>query len=757
MVSVLSRHRRFFSLVSLVVLAAGLQAEPLSRHTEIDFFRDVPSRNLKGLASRSDGRLVAGPVLTELTGPAPADLLWCLEPTGTNQWLIGTGPDGKIFEATLDSAKNTYTTKLVADLDEPHIFAIRRLADGALLVGTSPKGALFLIRDGKPVARVTLPVDSIFDVLPSDGANEMLVATGNPGRIYAVNLAQFAKAGLAPEKIIDAKKLAERGLRVWGEIRDRNVRRLARLSDGRVAAGSAPKGNLYTFDATGGAPVILQENRDAEVTDLLPQPNGDLFAAIVFASSQGPGRLNPPPKTKEKEKEESDSDQPPAIEKFTGRSSLVWFPANGFPEILTSRSGQSFYRLARHGDLIVVSGGEQGELLGYDLKARLALTFAGSASAQLNALVPLPGTAGRFLALRNNAPGLAVLDFTATGPRSADTRRLDLGVQGTLGALRFNRLRSLEPTQLALEARTSNGTDDLEGWSPWTALKFSEGGWRAADAQRGRYVQVRLKLADTANPASTAIQMDKATLYHLPQNRRPMLGDFRVFPPNLGLVPMPEPPPPTTATLAQLLSSSSGNGEKEKKKDSFLSSQVVPQPGTQLVLWTVNDPDNDELAFTFSIRRDGDTAWTDLAVNVREPYAQFDITHLPEGVYFTKLVATEQAPRPAADRLTTTFEIDDLVIDRTPPELLQASAERVGDKVIVTVRGRDALSLLEGIDITFNNGVKESVEQPADGLRDSREETFVLEIPLTKVSGATSVEVILYDAVGNSVARRLAL
>ena len=51
--------------------------------------------------------------------------------------------------------------------------------------------------------------------------------------------------------------------------------------------------------------------------------------------------------------------------------------------------------------------------------------------------------------------------------------------------------------------------------------------------------------------------------------------------------------------------------------------------------------------------------------------------------------------------------------------------------------------------------MRETVEQPADGVRDGREETFVLELPLARLSNATSLEVTLSDLAGNSVARRL--
>ncbi|MBI4627062.1 MAG: hypothetical protein HY736_28040 [Verrucomicrobia bacterium] len=796
---------QLFLLVGFACFLSSSLAEPLSKKTDIDFFRDVPSRNLKGLGTRSDGRLVAGPFLVEIAVAAPADLLWCLEPTpDPAKWLVGTGAEGKIIEVTFEPGNATYAARDLAKLDDPQVFALKRLTDGSILAGTSPKGALYLVRDEAPVARTLLPVDSIVDLLLLD-ENTALAATGNPGRIYRIDLKQFAGSGINAEKIRDAKILAERGITLFGEIRDRNVRRIAALADGRIVAGSAPKGNVYAFprEGTGAAsdarapvvpatskskpagavqppppspgsaakaePVILQENKDAEVTDLLPQPNGDLYATIVYSTSTGETRITPIASTKSGRdgKEEPPPPPPPAqVERFAGRSALIWFPADGFPETLAARPNTAFYRIARHGDVLIVAGGEQGELIGYDLKARLSLTFAGSISSQLNSIAPLTGAAGKFLVLRNNAPGLALLDFNATGPREAETRRLDLGTPARLGALRFNRLRNLSGGNLVPELRTSNGSDEVEGWGPWTPLNASDdAGWRA-DGLRGRYAKLRLRIAGPENasgppsvrdeagrgrPFST-LEIDRATIYSLPQNRRPLLQDFRVLTPGYSIIPAAEQPPPASVTLSQTLQ---GPKDDDRRKGNFLSSQVVPSPGAQVVTWTVVDPDGDNLVCTFSIRREDNPGWTDVAAATRDSYAQFDTAHLPDGVYFTRLVATETAPRPRAERLVQTFETDDLVVDHTPPEAIEATAIRVGESVVVTVRGRDRLSLLDGIEVIFNNGVREIVEQPADGVRDGREETFRLDVPLAKVSNATSLEVTLFDVAGNGTARRL--
>ncbi len=748
-------------------------AEPLSKKFDLDFFRDLPSRNLRGLATRSDGRLVAGPVLTELKGPVPADLLWCFTPISETQWLIGTGPDGGIIEATLDLEHLTVSSRELLKIGEPHLFALRRLANGDLLAGTSPHGGLVLVRDGKIHARLSLPVDSIFDLLvvpttPTD-AEFVLVATGNPARIYRLNPTTFATAGIIPDKVTDAAQLTAKGLTLFGEIRDRNIRRLARFTDGRIAVGSSPKGNLYVFPAPitsapvpQASPLLLQENRDAEVTDLLPQANGDLYATLVFASTGGDARINLAP-TKPKEKTDTAVTPPPVaftppVEKFSGRSTLVFIPDQGFPENLVTRSNLAFYQLARTGDTLLIAGGELGELLGYDLKNRLPLTFAGSTSSQLNALAPIPGAPGRFLLLRNNAPGLAVLDFNASSERSAETRRLDLGAPALLGALRFDHLRNLTREQLSLEIKTSFGSDEIEGWTDWVALNAPDAAdpaWRGATL-RGRYAKLRLKLSANAN----ALEIGKPTLFILPQNRRPTLQEFRFLTPNFALIPGSESTPSLTTSISQILNSSGkddDSGAAKRSKAAFLASQIVPSPGSQIALWTLADPDGDNLTATFSIRHENESTWTDLAVSSHEPYIVFDTARLPDGIYFSRLIATETAPRASAERLSLTFETDQLLVDHSPPIILEATATRTTTGLKFTIHGRDTLSLLEGAEIILNNGTHETVEQPADGIRDARDETFTIEISLARTASATAAEVTLYDSAGNATTRRITL
>ena len=730
----------------LLSALAPLSADPLTKQLEVDFGRDVASRNLKGLATRSDGRVLPGPVFTDLAGPRLGEILWTLRPAAANRFLVGTGPDGKVQEVTFNPKDSSYTVREVADVAETNALALLPRPDGTLLLGTSPTAALYLFKDGKATARVPLPADSVFDFLPlPDGT--VLAATGNPGKIYRLDLKKLAAAGLTEGKAGDDKLLAGNGVTLFCEIRDRNVRKLARLADGRVIAGSSPKGNVYSFGPAGGPPVILQENRDAEVVDLLPLDEGGFYAAFVFTTETA-SRLNRPADPKAADSK----DKPPAVEEkpgFIGRSSVVRFPADGFPESVLTKPNVALYRLARHNGWLLLTAGELGDTFGYDPVARRSLTFAGSTSSQLNDVAPLGD--GRFLLLRNNAPGLALLSFAPAPVRELETRRLDLGTAAELGAFRFARLRGVEPAGLKLEIRTNFGSDELEGWTPWTELKARDGAF-GAEGLRGRYVKLRLQVTAGAED----FQLDKATLYHLPQNRRPALTDFRILAPNLGLIPAGERPPSATVTLGQLLAPGARD-ENDKRKDTLLGSQVVPQPGTQIVLWTVNDPDGDNLTHTFSIRPEKSDTWTDLAVNTPESYLQFETGGLAEGLYFTRLAVSELAPRPAAQRLSYTFETDNLLVDRTPPVITATAVNRSGGNLLLSVTGRDALSLLEGAEFVLNNGYHTTVVSPADGLLDSREETFVAEIPEARAAGASSVEIVIYDHPGNASSTRLPL
>src|SRR5258708_8728225 len=139
--------RLFSGFVFAVSGVVTLGAAPLTRQLEVDVARDVASRNLKGLATRSDGRVLPGPVFTDLAGPRLGDILWQLKPAGPNRFLVGTGPEGKVQEVTFNPKDNTYTVREVADVAATQAIAGQPPADRRLLIGTPPTPTLYLVHD----------------------------------------------------------------------------------------------------------------------------------------------------------------------------------------------------------------------------------------------------------------------------------------------------------------------------------------------------------------------------------------------------------------------------------------------------------------------------------------------------------------------------------------------------------------------------------------------------------------------------------
>jgi hypothetical protein len=748
--------RKICAAAGLLAAAATALADPLSTSRRVDFFREISSRNLHGMATRSDGRLLAGPAVRPLKVELGTDLLWSLN-ANQDDLIIGTGPDGKLLAVDLTDPADPKTTT-VLELPDTHVFSVARLPSGELLAGTSPDGGLVLVRSGSILSRVKLPATSILDIqlVGNDAAQPTgaLIATGNPGRIYRVDLAKFAAAGSAGDT-----DLPTAGVTLWGSVRDDNVRRLLVQNDGTVIAGSAPKGNVYQFPAQGGSPILLDENTNAEVTALLPWEGG-FFAAITFTSETRESRVkqanNNQAATKAddgKSKDDAESASvvvaPPApVVTFRGRSQLIWYPTGGFPEVVATRSNTAFYDLARHEGTVLIAGGEEGELLGYNPEQQLSYTFAGATASQVNAIIPDHDNTGRFYLLGNNPGTLEVMDFAERGSVSAETGRMDLNVMSIIGALRFERPVPVPADQIAVKLRASFGSDELEGWGEWQTAQYRDGSW-SVPGLRGRYVQLQISAQDPA------AEFARATLYSLPQNRRPQLQNFQILAPNFALLPAPARAEHAATSLAQILQG--GSKSEGKSRDGFLSSEVIPQPGTQVAFWAVNDADGDNTTATFSLRAMGAAEWTDVLVNSQETYAQFEISHLPEGLYQTRLKIAESSPRPLDQRLTTSFETDDLLVDRTPPQIIDVTASRQGSGWRIMVHARDQLSLLRGVELKFNNGAGFDLEHPVDGILDGQEETFAIELSGPQLDGSTSVEVAVLDEAGNSSARRIAL
>ncbi|HUG09513.1 MAG TPA: hypothetical protein VMM36_00790, partial [Opitutaceae bacterium] len=519
--------------------------------------------------------------------------------------------------------------------------------------------------------------------------------------------------------------------------------------------GSSPRGAIYEFGSEGpGAPgFILSEAKDAEVADLLVAADGTLYAALVYSGGATPDR-RPPPRTPPPVAADPVSSAP----EFGGRSEIIRFGKDRLPETVVARNGVAFYKLAAFGNMLLIGGGERGEILGYDDTRRALITFSGAASSQVNGIAAIGSQPGRFLILRNNFSGLGVLDFAPTAERTAETSRLEFGHPSRLGLLQFSRLRDIDAESVSVDFKFGNSADEGEGWTDWRRATREGDAFRLDDAA-ARFARIRVKVPATI---ATTTEIGRAALFYMPQNRPPAVQDFRVFPPGLGLIPVPDPPAPASLPLGQFLfpnqpQPQSENTPPNPQKNAFLASQVVSQPGNQLVYWNAVDADGDNLIATLALRQVASGEWTEIAAGSYSNHLGFSTADLAEGPYILKLTVAETAPRPPADRLSTEHESDDLTIDRTPPEIQSIDVNTTPGAITVRVAASDRWSLLRGARAVLNNGTEVETILPLDGILDGRTETFDLEIPRAAATGATNAEVMVVDQAGNRTSQRVAI
>jgi len=165
------------------------------------------------------------------------------------------------------------------------------------------------------------------------------------------------------------------------------------------------------------------------------------------------------------------------------------------------------------------------------------------------------------------------------------------------------------------------------------------------------------------------------------------------------------------------------------------------------VTWEASDPDGDSLTYELALRGEGETRWTTAAKDLEAASHELDTRMFPDGWYRVRLLASDRAANAADRALETERSSLPIVIDNTPPvvEHIDVKPDRISFLV------RDALSPVAGCRVSVNAAAWVTAE-PVDGLFDTPDERF--SVPVGLVPGENTVAVWASDGQGNSVAAR---
>lgn len=690
-------------LASLLAASAVSPAEATQVHIfQIQNQAGFLAGTLEGVSVDSLGRMTLAPRAERLASIGEPFLLSAA--AAGDGWVVGTGNAGKVLRI---DAKGKVSELFAAP--EPEVFAVWVDPDGTVFAGTSPRGKVYRIANGKSDVYFD-PGETYIWALARAKDGGLLVATGTQGKLFKVSAAGAAGRG---EVLYDSD--------------DTHLRSMEVLPDGDVLLGTAGEGLILRLGKDGNARTLYDAD-EPEVVALAVGPDGTCYAGVVASESSlvdlsqqpaqgGDAQAAPQP----------DAGDTPAGTRPAGatgpRSELLSISPNGVVESLWSFTNDTVYDVLWSKGRLWAATGLEGKL--YSWSDRQLLLEKDVDERQIVTL--LPGDAGPAFATTNAA---ALYRITAQTEKTGTytSAALDAGQTARFGTFRW-RGETPGSSNVRFSFRSGMSAEPDRTWSPWTAAKKGEE-IQLDDLPRGRYVQWRAEL-DGSNGTP---RLYTAELSYRQENLSPRIDGLAALEPGQILVPQNfnpsnqvyEPAHPTRegifTTVGQPADEDDGRTKPLWKK------------GFRTLRWAASDPNQDSLEYELSFRpADSDGDWLRVADELTETYYAFDATALPDGVYRFRLRASDRSSNDPGSALTAERVSDPVVVDNTTPVMVKLDRPSgTGGKVRATVR--DSANPLREAMVSVDAQEWKPVPS-ADGLIDGQTETLIVDPGAAKPGG----------------------
>ena len=742
--------------VAAVLMAAGPVLAEHTRWWRQSSFEDFDKGTAKGVALRSDGKLFLAPHFAEFADANLAYLLALRADSKGNLYAAG-GSNAKVLR--LDASGKATT---VFESSELAAQALAVDAAGNLFVGTSPDGKVYKVTPAGQSSVFFEPKTKYIWDLTVDKDGTVYVATGDTGKIFSV----------AP----DGKG------QVFYSGEETHIRTLAIDSSGNILAGTEPSGLVLRISKAGEPrrAFVLFETAKKEITALLQDSSGNLYVAAVGEKTpQLPGMPRPP------------ITEPGAAGNFNfamggAGNPLQQAQGNPFAPIPTVTSS-SVYRIASDGspedlwssrdDLVYALGlgpngklllgtGNQGavlELEGNHIFSRLVRT----ASGQVTSLASGPG--GKLYLAAANPGKILTLGPDSEPEGSYESQPFDAHLFTRWGRLQWwgqnaAPLKSGAGARIEFYTRSGNTSDPGNNWSPW-AGPYSNSAGEKIESPSARFVQWKLVLR--GGTAGAAPELDWVSAAYLPKNVPPEVTGIAIQ--NTGIrvqgisvsgqggasqtpvqVRMPQPPAATSSISSAFASAAAAGAASAVTPPRFDAvPQGFTQKGYQSVVWTAEDPNDDQLEFSIYFRGENETTWKLLKDKLDARYYTWDTTAMPDGAYYLKIVASDAPTNPNGEGLSSARESDRFEVDNTPPAIAQLTAEIAGGAGGVRVRfqASDPASSIARAQYSLD-AEDWNLVFPSGGLSDAPRENY--DFQLQKIApGEHTVTIRVYDQFEN--------
>jgi len=723
------------ALLASVVAPMVVRGEHTRTWRQTDY-AEFDKGTAKGVALRSDGKLMPAPKFTPFADPNMA-YLWALKMDSRGRLYAAGGSDAKVLR--FDDAGKSAT---VFEASELAAQAIAFDKNDNLYVGTSPDGKVYKVTpDGKKSVYFE-PKTKYIWALAVDSRGALFVGTGDKGEVFVVTP--------------DGKGQS------FYQSDERHARSLAFDAKGNLLIGTDPNGLILRIEAgrknsqavpEAGASFVVYETNKKEVTSLLADSSGNLYAADV-GEKQRTGAAMPivqtfptvppaPPAINAQNLAAAIQQTPaaapvvnyPYFPSTTGGAETVKISTDGSPETLWSSREDLVFAIDRSsGGKLLLGTGNKGaiiELEGNEVFSSVAKT----ASAQVTSLLSGPG--GKIFVATANPGKIFTLGPGFESQGSFESQTFDAKIFSHWGRLTWWGENGAAKGKVAFYVRSGNTSSPEKNWSPWAGPVENSGG-ETVNCPPARFAQWKAVFLDSDGGGAPSISW--VSLAYQPKNVGPVIDDIAVQDPGIRLqgfnALVGGAAAPTAPVQLRLPQRGTGSipvafvnqetvGSRPPKVD--VPPQGFADRGYQSVLWSAHDDNDDDILFTIYYRGEGEKNWRLLKDKLTQKYYSWDTATMPDGAYELKIVASDSPSNPAGEALSTERESERFEIANTPPRIDNLRAAQASPTVKVTFDGVSSSGAIARAQYSLDGGDWQ-IAFPAGLLSDAPKESYQLEL-----------------------------
>ncbi len=708
-------------MCSLVIFMAFLLMAVQPQLWELRNIKDYLEGKFDGISVTYDGVLSLSPKEEMIEAPAEEFFLSLLVTEGGTVYL-GTGHDGKIYRRN-----NSGEFELYFKVPEQDIFCLAQDSKGNLYAGSSPNGKIYKITSQNKGEPFFNPQERYIWDLKFDEEEILLAAVGESGGIYAVNQRGEGQKFLNSE--------------------ENHILCLEMNRNGGLYAGSGGKGRLYRISPQRRAS-ILYESPFEEIRSIDLDRAGNIFVAAGGRSIK-PANEAKPPISARPDAEVSitvtpsgaiSQDMNSQLQKQPG--ALFKVSSEGIAKRLWDSSEEMIYSLFWNEirQEVIFGTGNQGRVYSIDNNENVSLIVQKQAE-QIYLL--RPHGAGIYT-LSNNPSNLSIISAEQRFEGEYTSHVFDAKTLASWGRIKWD-AEVPSGTTLQFQTRSGNSSEPNQAWSDWSPPYQKTEGEQILNP-KARYLQFKAIFKSQSGKISPMLQ--KISLFYLQTNLAPILLKVDLLPANEVFLKLPDQKEEIQGVEQDITE----KAENKDKSMGYVISKKAERKGYQTVVWDAVDENGDMLVYSIAIRNENERQWRTLKHDWEEKVFAFDTLSFPDGIYFIKIEAQDKPSNPLEIELKSEKISRPLVIDNSLPVIRNFQVARERNSINVSFTASDSFSHIKEVKYLVRPNHWRIVF-PADGICDSREESFSFSIPLPP-DFDNMVTVKVEDAKGNTGVHR---